>query len=76
MFFYETIGDTICVVFFISSIFFGFLAYVHFKEETGNLIVGIFSSIFCIISIFITNTSYKKPELVGGIIVELIKSLI
>ena len=76
MFLYETIGQVICAIFFFSSLVFGFLTYVHFKEEKGHLIVGIFTSIFCIISIFLTNTSYKKPELVGGLIVELFKSLI
>ena len=73
---YEIMGQAICVIFFFSSIVSGFLAYVHFKEDEGYLIVGIFSSIFCVISIFITNTSYKNPKIVGGLIVELIKSLI
>ena len=76
MILYEIIGDVICVIFFISSLFFGWLAYVHFEEEEGSLIVGLFVSILSIISILITYISYKKPDIVGGLIVELIKSLI
>ena len=76
MFLYEIIGQVICVTFFVSSLVFGFLAYVHFEEEEGSLIGGLFLSILSIISILITYSSYKKPEIVGGLIVELIKSLI
>ena len=76
MFLYEIIGQVICATFFASSLFFGFLAYVNYEEEEGSLIAVLFCSILLIISIFITYTSYKKPEIVGGLIVELIKSLI
>ena len=76
MFLYEIIGEVICAIFFFSSIVFGYLAYVQYKEEKGSLIMGLFLSILSIISIKITYTSYEKPELVGGLIVELIKSLL